>query len=96
MRMATLRTIQVHLDRALWTRIARLKVLAWLLRSLAGVGFIVYGYDHRGHGATAEAAGEARLVALRSELESNTLSTLQVIDDAAMQCRWPNLRSTRP
>ena len=48
-----------------------------LAKSLASSGFLVYAYDHRGHGATAEAAGEERLAALRAELEKNSLSALQ-------------------
>jgi alpha-beta hydrolase superfamily lysophospholipase len=40
-------------------------------------GYIVYSHDHRGHGATAQAAGVARLAMLQKELEGYTLSELQ-------------------
>ncbi len=43
----------------------------------AGAGFVVYAHDHRGHGATAAAAGQARLAQRRAELQSHTLSELQ-------------------
>ena len=45
--------------------------------SQAGAGFVVYAHDHRGHGATAAAAGQARLAQRRAELQAHTLSELQ-------------------
>jgi alpha-beta hydrolase superfamily lysophospholipase len=38
---------------------------------------VVYAHDHRGHGATAAAAGQERLAQKRAELQAHTLSELQ-------------------
>lgn len=38
---------------------------------------MVYAHDHRGHGATAAAAGEERLAQRRAEMQSHSLSELQ-------------------
>lgn len=51
--------------------------------SLCAAGFVVYAHDHRGHGATAEAAGAERLAQKRSGLQAHSLSELQrMVTDA--------------